>query len=573
MAALDLTTFTEQDAGSKLTVTSAKADAVQVANNTEVFLYKDFGADYFDGFTLDFELQAAVGAQNTSYICIALSNTPDIAYDGFVNNEPIALIYKGSTVPSIFLKRGTGTGSTGYVGGNGTTYYCTLSRSAGSDDVYLYIYSNSIRTTLIATKTLSGYGTSTKWRYLYAFASANDAATATFSGFFQNFDLTVPTLVAMERDGILHGIDTYEIERPAILHGLDTYDIERDALLRGHTAQDIERDAILRGLSSLERDAILHALDTYDVERDALLRGHTAQDIERDVILLGQMGITREAILRGLTGINRDVILHGVTSLGHAAWGILTGQEGKDSGRDGILRGLTGINRDGILLAMPNREAWCILRGEEALSAWTTKRLSLLDTLNLRTTAVYRNPRDISTLQIVCGDHMTSKVPCTALDRDGYMHHISDRPMQLIDKVYADGEPVTYGYKKYAAYQDETGSRIACVIFDNPQYDKKISVTGKGAFRTDTATGELIENPADLIRLVFIDIQGYAVGSIDAGELARFYADGLAEEMKVAPVINNNKTTVKEFLDELAGNIHARWMISDGKSVMRYRWL
>lgn len=294
---------------------------------------------------------------------------------------------------------------------------------------------------------------------------------------------------------------------------------------------------------------------------------------ERDIILSGLTPIERDVVLKGFNNFSRGIILSGTEQLDKNKWFVLQGQEGKDSERDLILWGKDGIGRDFVLPAMPNIEAHFLIRGEEVLPAWKTKRLTLLDTLNLRTTAVYRNPRDISALKIVCGDFMNSKIPCTPLDRDGYLHHISDRPMQLIDKVYADGEPVSHGFRAYAAYQDETGSRIACVIFDNPQYDKKISVTGKGAFRTDSPSGELIENPADFIRFVFLDVQGYDVSSIDANEIARFYANGLAEEMKVACLIDNPVTILKEFLDALAGNIHSHWMISDGKSVMRYRWL
>lgn len=375
---------------------------------------------------------------------------------------------------------------------------------------------------------------------------------------------------SIERDAILHGIDRYDIERDSILHGIDTYDVERDIILKG--LADIERDAILRGRYSLDRDLILRGMYAREKEIDAILRGFASQSLERDFILDGQIESARDFILRGLTGLERDFIISGVSHLDKGAWFMLTGQEAKDNGQDFILKGLNGFGRDFIIPAMPNIEAAFIIRGEEILPAWKTKRLTLLDTLNLRTTAVYRNPRDISVLQIVVGDYMNSKIPCTQLDRDGYMHHVSDRAMQLIDKVYADNEPVGYGYRAYTAYQDETGRRIACVIFDNPQYDKKISVTGKGAFRTDSPAAELIENPADLIRFVFLDVQGYDASSIDLAELLRFYADGLAGEMKVAALLNDFRT-IKAFLDELADNIHSQWMISDGKSVMRYRWL
>jgi len=197
------------------------------------------------------------------------------------------------------------------------------------------------------------------------------------------------------------------------------------------------------------------------------------------------------------------------------------------------------------------------------------KRLSLLDTINLRTSSVYKKPRDISPLCIVYGDYSDALVPCTAIDSDGKTQHVSDRPMQAISRVYVDGKPQSFGYKAYTAYQDETGRSIAAIVFDEPQYDKRICVSGKGAIKL--TSGELIDIPADVISDVFLSVQEYDESSIDGGEISRFYADCLKEEMKVACFLTDPKATLKNFLDELAFNLHAHWLISDGRSVMRLR--
>lgn len=198
------------------------------------------------------------------------------------------------------------------------------------------------------------------------------------------------------------------------------------------------------------------------------------------------------------------------------------------------------------------------------------KRLTLLDTLNLRTTAVYRNPRGISPLNIVFGDLSNSRIPCTPIDKEGMIWHASDRPMQSITKVFAGDQEKTSGFSAFTAYQDETGQSIACVVFNSPQFGKPISVAGKGTMKLDT--GELIENPADFIKDVCLNVQGYDADSIDLAEIARLYADCLKEEIKVAFLLSDT-ITIKQLFDELALNIHAHWMISDGKSVMRLRWL
>lgn len=281
-------------------------------------------------------------------------------------------------------------------------------------------------------------------------------------------------------------------------------------------------------------------------------------------------GIEINEVLRGKAPSERDEIMRGVISEYLGRYEMLAGSIGGNSDREEIFKGKDFFEASEIVNPRPLLEIREILTGIEALPIWKTKRLSLSDPLNLRTTAVYRAPRDISVLKVVYGDLMNSKIPCTALDKDGYMHHVSDRPMQLIDSVFVEGEPVTSGFRAMTAYQDETGQGIACVIFDNPQYDKKVSVSGKGAVKLDT--GELIENPADLIRDIFLNIQGYGETSIDSYALSQFYADGLHEEIKVATILDS-VVTIKNFLDELALNIHSQWMISDGKSVMRYRWL
>lgn len=199
---------------------------------------------------------------------------------------------------------------------------------------------------------------------------------------------------------------------------------------------------------------------------------------------------------------------------------------------------------------------------------------TLLDTLKLRTTSVYSNPRDISVLSICIGDLSNSSFPCTAIDLDGYVHHASDFPMQSITQVCVDGEPKSAGFTAHTAWQDETGRSIACVIFDEPQYTKKVSVSGKGALKLDitsASAGELIENPADVIRFVMRDIQGYDETVLDNTELARIYADCLKEEIKAAFLLNAQMKTVKEFFDALARNIHAHWLLSDKKAIMRLR--
>jgi hypothetical protein len=360
------------------------------------------------------------------------------------------------------------------------------------------------------------------------------------------------------------------LERALILHGEDHLSSGRNLILAGHDHSDIERDLVLAGKSESSRDLILHGRILEDIERDLIAAGHTHAQIDRDLILKGILNIGASLILEGKTPAERAIILKGEAHALVNRYLILRGKSAAETDRDFILKGKEGLGRDLIISPRPMQEASLILRAVEYLRAAKTKRLMLLDTLNLRTTAVYRNPRDISTMKIVYGDLSAGRIPCTPLDRDGYVHHASDRPMQSIGRVYVDGEPANYGYRALPAWQDETGRGVAVVIFDNPQYDKKVSVSGKGTMKL--TTGELIENPADMIYDVLVNVQGYDVSSIDAAEISRFYADCLAEGIRVADILDDASRTIKAWLDDLAINIHSHWMISDGKSVMRLRW-
>ncbi len=274
-----------------------------------------------------------------------------------------------------------------------------------------------------------------------------------------------------------------------------------------------------------------------------------------------------ELILIGKTTTEQDLILQGIGHPGDGLSLILTGITALDDDLS-ISLDTKPYDEQGIITGGPKTQSECgiLLKSIEV----SRKRLALLDIINLRTTAVYRNPRDISYLSIICGDFSRTKIPCTPLDKDGYLYHASDLPMQSISQVYVEGSPQTFGYVAYPAYQDETGRSVAIVKFDEPQYDKQVSISGKGAMNLDT--GELIENPAQLVSLILLNVQGYDEDAIDAGEMSRFYADCLLEEIKVACVLNS-PVTIKDFFDELSLNIHSHWMISDGKSVMRLKWL
>jgi len=188
-------------------------------------------------------------------------------------------------------------------------------------------------------------------------------------------------------------------------------------------------------------------------------------------------------------------------------------------------------------------------------------RFSMKDEIKLRSSIEYSNPDFIFDLQIVIGDLSRSKIPTFKIDDNWYF--ISDRQMQLIDKVYEGDSETILPYTAYEKYVDETGHAIACLYFTTPP-SGVITVSGKGIVDD---TGTLIENPADIIEYLLLDIQGYTESIIDKDSLAEFKQYCLTKFIKLAMIIEKMK--VKELLDEMAKNLYSYWYISDGKSIFR----
>lgn len=114
----------------------------------------------------------------------------------------------GAGEPRYRLYRGKQTATDTYTGAMDTPYYVTLTRPAGGDTATALIYSDSARTSLLDTLTVSGYG-STTYRYLYGFTSY-DTSTANrdWDGYYK--DLTIPPL-SVSATGIADGLFTYTV--------------------------------------------------------------------------------------------------------------------------------------------------------------------------------------------------------------------------------------------------------------------------------------------------------------------------------------------------------------------------
>ena len=194
MAIENLTTYTEVDSGSDITITAPSASFDTMFQNANSYVYKDFGAGNFGDFEIEFEAEIISatsdgGGNNGAVVLCCVSNQVgtwpvwDSNSDGlfidtyYLSTQYHTRIYDQSnnnndeyiwpvsvSIPLTYFtfKR------------NGTTLTCE-------------IYSDSARTTLIDTLTVT-CETGTK-RYLYALGSRNSGSTATITGNTQNFEI------------------------------------------------------------------------------------------------------------------------------------------------------------------------------------------------------------------------------------------------------------------------------------------------------------------------------------------------------------------------------------------------
>jgi hypothetical protein len=181
----DLTTYTEVDPNNRWSLTgTTKNSGVEVPNNEDSYLYKDFTAGHFTDF--EFDAQILVSAYSTSgaaFLGLSIAANLD---DGH-NNDGIQLlrIYYGGGQYRILLRDQNTANEDYYVSVLNTLYYCTVKREGTT--CTNKIYSDSGRTNLLDTLTITSQATA--FRYVYAGCSLNYAGTTHATGYIKNLDL------------------------------------------------------------------------------------------------------------------------------------------------------------------------------------------------------------------------------------------------------------------------------------------------------------------------------------------------------------------------------------------------
>lgn len=208
MATEDLTTFTEVDPNARITVTAAKSAWVNLQDNDVSYVYKDYTAGHFTG-SFRHNSEAQMTSSHDGNASVTVWGLADDIGDfgalsaGNTKNSFILVMVAngGNTAPFFQLLEqdvtagGYGAAGTYYTGIDvvfNTPYYLQMYRDLGVGTygtLYAYVYSDSGRTTLVDTLTVTLHTSVKNFRYLYV--TQTDTATSRYqTGFTQNFDLS-----------------------------------------------------------------------------------------------------------------------------------------------------------------------------------------------------------------------------------------------------------------------------------------------------------------------------------------------------------------------------------------------
>lgn len=185
----DFNNYIEIDPSGYLTITSATQLNWVAQKDADTYLYSDKGVDHFNG---DFEHKVTVKATTggaTAWVWMLANDLDDVK--GLAENaksfESVYISQQSGTEILIYLFENDVT--TRYddhiLGLFNTTYYLTIKRdeSGGTyGTLYLYVYFNPGRTTLLDVVSVNLHTSKRDFRYIYAFNLYNDLTSGSLTG-------------------------------------------------------------------------------------------------------------------------------------------------------------------------------------------------------------------------------------------------------------------------------------------------------------------------------------------------------------------------------------------------------
>jgi len=322
----DYTTYTELDPDSDITVTSSKIDVSSVQRLRDAWVYKDKGANHFDG---DFEHLVEMYHDTGQWITCAvwaIANKVESIDDWDVDEDALILNWQTfDWTPWIQIREING--GSGYTDhwaspSSATLYYITIERdeSVGTyGTLYAYIYSDASRETLEDTLSLTLHTSKKDFRYIFGFNNLGSDGSNSWTGYAQDLDLqeggattyteTVSMTALLQKladtktvdlDAYLKAVDTETLTVDALLKALDTETLTVDALLRAVDAvKTVNLDMLARALGVTEQvalDVILGLAAEKTVDLDTLLQAVDTEAVDLD-LMVQALGVTKTAAI------------------------------------------------------------------------------------------------------------------------------------------------------------------------------------------------------------------------------------------------------------------------------------
>lgn len=191
MAVEDFTTYTEVDPSSHATVTASKITVAGVTRNEDTYVYDDKGAGHFSGdFVHPLTVYQASSSSGTPYAGAGvLRNDIDDMKQG---GDSIGVLLKNALNIAAYEADGGSEYFDQYSVSQDTPYYLELERdeSVGTyGTLYVRIYSDAARTTLVATVSVALHSSKKDFRYAFPFTSYDSNNSSTTDGYVENYDL------------------------------------------------------------------------------------------------------------------------------------------------------------------------------------------------------------------------------------------------------------------------------------------------------------------------------------------------------------------------------------------------
>ena len=181
--------FTEVDAGDDIAISGFQAVCTLMPSNLLSYVYRDFGASYFNGFTHRFCVKATGASGNGgSVYCWGLSNAIGSLYNGLSLKLTVAIGYNAGTYTlyAIGYSNTTVYATANNVISVNVPYYVEVIHVASSNVVTVNAYTDSSYSVLAFTLTLNHANNKTTWRYLYIMSSASSGIASTISAVSSN---------------------------------------------------------------------------------------------------------------------------------------------------------------------------------------------------------------------------------------------------------------------------------------------------------------------------------------------------------------------------------------------------